>query len=95
MCHFFLPRLYGQRVHGFLYTPLISIPFFVLGQQMCALCPADAQRENLGGRCKGHGVDSHLTKWRSTFRPKCHGKWKRVKELRHCPCIQGPDYVFV
>ena len=62
---------------------------------MCALCPADAQRENLGGRCKGHGVDSHLTKWRSTFRPKCHGKWKRVKELRHCPCIQGPDYVFV
>ena len=67
----------------------------VPGQQMCALCPADAQRKNLGGRCKGHGVDSRLTKWRSTTKPKCRGKWKRVKELRHCPCHQGPDYVFV
>ena len=65
------------------------------GQQMCALCPSDAQRDDLGGRCKGHGVDSHLTKWRSTFSRKCHGKWKRVKELRSCPCIDGPDYVFV
>ena len=62
---------------------------------MCALCPSDAQRKSLGGRCKGHGVPNGLTKWRSTFKPKCHGKWKRVKELRNCPCIQGPDYVFV
>lgn len=65
------------------------------GQQMCALCPSDAQRESLGGRCKGHGVDSHLTKWRSTFKPKCHGKWRRVKEMRECPCLSGPDYVFI
>ena len=72
-----------------------NITHCVPGQQMCALCPADAQRKNLGGRCKGHGVDSRLTKWRSTTKPKCRGKWKRVKELRHCPCHQGPDYVFV
>lgn len=65
------------------------------GQQMCALCPSDAQRESLGGRCKGHGVDSHLTRWRSTVKPKCHGKWRRVSEMQNCPCRQGPDYVFV
>jgi len=65
------------------------------GQQMCALCPSDAQRENLGGRCKGHGVEERTTKWRSTFKPKCRGKWRRVREMSECPCLNGPDYVFV
>jgi len=65
------------------------------GLQMCALCPADAQRESLGGRCKGHGVDRRVTRWRSTFAPKCHGKWRRVREMEKCPCLNGPDYVFV
>ena len=62
---------------------------------MCALCPSDAQRENLGGRCKGHGVEERTTKWRSTFKPKCRGKWRRVREMSKCPCLNGPDYVFV
>ena len=65
------------------------------GQQMCALCPEDAKRENLGGRCRGHGVDSKLTRWRSTVHSKCHGKWKRVQETRNCPCKKGPDFIFV
>ena len=62
---------------------------------MCALCPVDARRDSLGGRCRGHGVDSQPTRWRSTVQPKCHGKWKRVHELSDCPCQQGPDFVFV
>jgi len=67
------------------------------GQKMCAFCSRDAKRPNLGGRCKGHGVDSVLTRWRSTVFPKCHGKWRRVavEEGSRCPCTQGPDYVFV
>jgi len=69
--------------------------FMKKGQQMCALCPEDAKRENLGGRCKGHGVDSKLTRWRSTVHSKCHGKWKRVQETRKCPCKKGPDFIFV
>ncbi len=63
---------------------------------MCALCPEDARRENLGDRCRGHGVDSQLTRWRSTVHPKCHGKWRRIYEAKECPCGRGnPDYVFV
>lgn len=65
------------------------------GQQMCAFCPQDAKRESLGGRCRGHGVDSKLTRWRSTIHSKCHGKWRRVQETRKCPCKKGPDFIFV
>ena len=62
---------------------------------MCAFCPQDAKRESLGGRCRGHGVDSKLTRWRSTIHSKCHGKWRRVQETRKCPCKKGPDFIFV
>jgi hypothetical protein len=62
---------------------------------MCALCSEDAKSESLGGRCRGHGVDSKLTRWRSTIHSKCHGKWKRVQETRNCPCKKGPDFIFV
>jgi len=67
------------------------------GQKMCAFCSKDAKRPNLGGRCKGHGVDSVLTRWRSTVFPKCHGKWRRVavEQGKQCPCQEGPDFVFV
>ena len=41
-----------------------------LGQKMCTFCSRDAKRPSLGGRCKGHGVDSVLTRWRSTVFPK-------------------------
>ena len=69
--------------------------WWFLGSRMCALCPEDARRKNLGDRCKGHGVDSRLTRWRSTVQPKCHGKWRRVYETRNCPCKAGPDFIFV
>lgn len=66
-----------------------------LGRQMCALCPADAKRKSLGDRCQGHGVDSKLTRWRSTVKPRCHGKWRRIYEVGNCPCKAGPDFIFV
>ncbi|XP_059091506.1 somatomedin-B and thrombospondin type-1 domain-containing protein-like [Tigriopus californicus] len=65
------------------------------GRRMCALCPEDAKRESLGNRCKGHGVDYQLTRWRSTVFPKCHGQWQRIYETRDCPCKNGADFIFV
>eukprot|EP00095_Tigriopus_kingsejongensis_P000891 maker-scaffold409_size180341-snap-gene-0.30 protein:Tk00891 transcript:maker-scaffold409_size180341-snap-gene-0.30-mRNA-1 annotation:"RPE-spondin" len=65
------------------------------GRRMCALCPKDAKRQSLGNRCKGHGVDYELTRWRSTVFPKCHGQWQRIYETRDCPCTNGADFIFV
>jgi len=65
------------------------------GSEMCAICPSAAKRQSLGGRCKGHGVDSELTRWRSTVKPKCHGKWRRLYQVGDCPCKTGADFIFV
>ena len=72
------------------------------GSSVCVVCDDKAQRDNLGGRCKGHGVTSgKATKFKNLFNPRCHGKWIRVEltDDRECPCLQGqgqgPDFIFV
>ena len=79
----------------YLHHHLMSFPFLFLGSEMCAICPSAAKRQSLGGRCKGHGVDSELTRWRSTVKPKCHGKWRRLYQVGDCPCKTGADFIFV
>ena len=66
------------------------------GHRVCVMCDSKAQRDHLGGRCKGHGEDDRQTRFKNLLNPKCHGKWTRV-ELREgeCPCKGGPDFVFV
>ena len=63
---------------------------------VCVMCDDKAQRDNLGGRCKGHGVpNSKPTKFKSLFNPRCHGKWIRTELTDDCPCKNGPDFIFV
>ncbi|XP_040579767.1 somatomedin-B and thrombospondin type-1 domain-containing protein [Lepeophtheirus salmonis] len=67
------------------------------GEIRCALCTDNSRHKSLGDRCRGHGVPSKLTRWRSTIHSRCHGKWKRKHETRDCRklCPHGADFIFV
>lgn len=65
------------------------------GNTVCAVCDDKAQREDLGGRCKGHGSEGCPTKFKNLIHPRCHGRWTKLETLEECPCPNGPDFVFV
>eukprot|EP00095_Tigriopus_kingsejongensis_P000890 maker-scaffold409_size180341-snap-gene-0.28 protein:Tk00890 transcript:maker-scaffold409_size180341-snap-gene-0.28-mRNA-1 annotation:"RPE-spondin" len=65
------------------------------GNTLCAVCDDKAQRDDLGGRCMGHGSEGRRTKFKNLIHPRCHGKWTKLDTLEECPCANGPDFVFV
>lgn len=68
----------------------------VSGHTVCVLCDGKALQEDLGGRCKGHGVEDETTRFKNLLNPRCHGKWTRIQVSEgECPCRGGSDFVFV
>lgn len=68
----------------------------IRGNEICVSCDSKAQREHLGDRCTGHGVEGKLTRFKNILSPSCHGKWIRKRIVQgKCPCSQGPDFIFV
>jgi len=68
------------------------------GNSVCVVCTDRAQRDNLGGRCSGHGVpDGKRTRFKNLLNPSCHGRWTRIKieEGNNCPCAARPYFTFV
>lgn len=65
------------------------------GRSVCVSCESKASRPHLGDRCSGHGVESKATRFKNVITPGCHGRWTRMDVSDTCPCINGPDFIFV
>jgi len=56
------------------------------GGVICVECQSMAMREDLGGRCRGHGVYLRETRWAAVAVPGCHGAWVMTSQREDCQC---------
>ncbi|XP_076435187.1 somatomedin-B and thrombospondin type-1 domain-containing protein-like [Babylonia areolata] len=57
---------------------------------VCVECQPVAMNREIGMRCMGHGVSSHVTTWKAVDVAKCHGQWELTDQ--HLPCTCHPEH---
>jgi hypothetical protein len=69
----------------------------VKGATVCVECQGLAMRQQLGGRCRGHGVMSKETRWSAVASSVvgCHGKWTMKSRQQGCQCASDSSVSFI
>nr|XP_033790132.1 somatomedin-B and thrombospondin type-1 domain-containing protein [Geotrypetes seraphini] len=66
------------------------------GYTVCVACQHVAM--NIANhRCSGDGLDSdgdRILHWQAVGNPRCHGTWKKVKQVEQCSCPPVHKFIF-